>query len=82
MSFDYKNLTAAHIRAARALLNWSQEDLEKASGVSNKTIFNMENERKNPQARTLRDIFEAFEKEGIEFLNGGAPGARLHKKSD
>ncbi len=58
-------------------LNWSQDDLEKTSGVSNKTIFNMENERKNPQARTLRDIFEAFEKEGIEFLNGDGLGVRL-----
>ncbi len=81
MSFDYKDLKGVHCRAARALLGWSQEDLERESGVSGKTIFNVEQD-KSAQARTLRDLFEAFDKMGIEFYNGDEPGVRLRKKKD
>lgn len=81
MSFDYKKLTAAHIRAARGLLGWYQEDLVRESEVSSKTIFNIENEKSGTQPRTLKAIFEAFDKAGVEFTNGDETGVKL-KKSD
>ncbi len=81
MAFDYKKLTSAHVRGARGLLGWSQDDLVEQSAVSKKTIQSIENDGK-VLARTLKNVCEAFEKAGIEFFNGDAPGARLHKKSD
>ena len=78
MGFDYKNLSGIHCRAARALVNWHQDDLVRESGVSKRTIHNFENDQ-NITDRVKRDLCEAFERAGVEFMNGEAPGARLHK---
>jgi transcriptional regulator with XRE-family HTH domain len=64
-------------RAARGLLDWTQNDLNAASGVATKTIADYERGARTPYDRTLRDLFEAFETAGIEFTNGDAPGLRL-----
>ncbi len=77
MAFDYRNLTSAHVRGARGLLGWSQDDLVNHSAVSKKTIQSIENDGK-VLARTLKNVCEAFEQAGIEFLNDEAPGVRLH----
>lgn len=58
------------IRAARALLNWSQADLAEASGVARSSIKNIENEITVARRDTLRDIQDAFENCGLEFLPG------------
>ena len=79
MSFDYKNLSPEHIKAARGLLNWDQNDLAAASELSRSSIQKAEKE--NVADRTLRDIYRAFTAVGIEFVNGNAPGVRLHKKT-
>jgi transcriptional regulator with XRE-family HTH domain len=47
-------------RAARALLEWSQEDLEAKSNVAKKTIADFERGAQIPYARTLIEIREAF----------------------
>ncbi|MEM7620478.1 MAG: transcriptional regulator [Pseudomonadota bacterium] len=80
MSFDYKLLTGAHVKAARGLISWTQDDLERESTVSKRSINNIEKEISITD-RLKRDIVEAFEREGIEFLNSDAPGVRLHKKN-
>ncbi len=80
MGFDYKQLTAPHIKAARALLSWEQKDLVAASSVSLSTVQTVERGG-SVLDRTLRDIFNAFEKEGIEFFNGEEPGVRRRKKA-
>lgn len=72
-------LTAAQCRAARALLNWSQEDLVRASGITKKTIADFERGATQPRAQTLSQITQAFENAGIEFLNGKQPGVRGKK---
>jgi transcriptional regulator with XRE-family HTH domain len=56
------------IRAARALLNWSQQDLAKASGIAISSIKNIENDLTVARRDTLAAIQEAFEKSGVEFL--------------
>lgn len=66
-------------RAARGLLNWSQEALSKESGVTKKTIADFERGAvSKPQSRTLRDLRVAFERAGLEFIapNGGGAGVR------
>lgn len=60
-------ITAGQCRAARALLAWSQRDLEVKSGVSRLAIANFEREASTPYARTLKDIVAVFENAGIIF---------------
>lgn len=55
----------------------TQRDLANASGVNVETIRRFEAQERNPYEDTLRNLREAFERRGIEFLNGGAPGVRL-----
>jgi len=69
--------TAGLCRAARALLGWSQEDLEKAARVAKKTIADFEREARLPLPRTLAAMKDAQEAAGVEFTNGNAPGVRL-----
>ena len=74
------SLSPAQCRAARALLNWTQEDLVARSKITKKTIADFERGVTSPRPQTLAQIVAAFEAAGIELLNGSAPGVRL--KSD
>ena len=69
--------TIEQIRAARALLDWSQSDLADHSGLSQTGIARIENGTNQPNSRTLQKIEAAFESAQIEFL--GSSG--LRKKS-
>lgn len=60
-------LTPAQVRAARAWLNWSQEDLSERSGVSQKSIARYEQERCVAYANTLAKLRQAFECAGVAF---------------
>ena len=66
-------------RAARALLNWSQAELAERARVAKQTLTDFERGARSPYPRTLADIKKVLEAAGIEFMNGGAPGARLNK---
>ena len=72
-------LTPAQCRAARALLDWSQQDLAGASKVGNATIRNLESGKSDPQHSTLDVLRRTLEAAGVEFIaeNGGGPGVRL-----
>lgn len=59
------------IRAARALLDWSQQDLADASSVSKDTVKNYELSNNKPNTQTLTRIIGALEVAGIEFLSDG-----------
>ena len=61
-------ITLPQIKAARALLDWKQEDLAKASGVSLASVNNLERGLYSPRPETLALIHSAFEGAGIEFL--------------
>jgi len=78
-------LDPAQIRAARALLGWTQDDLSKASGVGTATIQRMEksNQVISGYVSTLVRLQEAFEKAGILFIDddeGGGYGLRVAKR--
>lgn len=72
------------IKAARALLGWSQTDLSAASGVSEPTIKRLESQdgELGGRADTSTKIVAALEKAGVIFVeeNGEGPGVRLKKK--
>jgi len=64
-------ITAAQIRAARALIGWKQTDLAVASGLSEMSIKNIERDATDPRASTLLKIQEALEAAGVVFLDPG-----------
>ncbi len=74
-------ISPPQIRAARALLGWSQEDLVAASGVPKRTVVRLELQEGAPQRRTVAAIRQALEAAGVEFIpeNGGGAGVRLRK---
>ncbi|WP_080986728.1 helix-turn-helix domain-containing protein [Acetobacter pasteurianus] len=74
-------ITPPQCRAARALLNWSQNQLEEAARVAKKTIADFEREARTPYPRTLSAIRTALETAGVEFIeeNGGGAGVRLRR---
>jgi transcriptional regulator with XRE-family HTH domain len=78
-------VTTRQIKAARALLGWSQADLAEKSGVSEPTIARLETVEGELGGRELTagKIRAAIVAAGIEFLdeNGGGPGVRLKKPS-
>ena len=65
-------LTPKHIRAARALLAWSQQDLAKAAKVATSTIADFERGQRTPVANNAQAIRAALENAGIRFLPTGA----------
>src|ERR1700678_3567505 len=72
-------ITPSQCRAARALLDWSQQQLADASRAGNATIRNFESGRSSPVNATLEVLQRALESAGAMFIpsNGGAEGVRL-----
>jgi predicted transcriptional regulator len=81
---ELKLVTTRQIKAARALLGWSQGDLAQHSSISEPTIARLESVN-GPVAgrpKTADKLRGALEKAGIQFIdeNGGGPGVRLCKQ--
>lgn len=76
-------LTSAQIRAARALLRWTAEDLARETAVSVTTIRRAELTESETALTVVNDraIRQALERAGVAFIdeNGGGPGVRLEK---
>lgn len=73
---------AEQLRAARALLDWSQDQLAEKSGVGVATIRRLEGQSGNLRtySDTLWRLQAAFEQAGIIFIpeaDGLGPGVRL-----
>lgn len=60
-------LTPAQCRAARALLDWTQRDLARVSGVSLSTVADFENWKRQPHPATLRALEGALTDGGVRF---------------
>ncbi|MFY9288430.1 MAG: helix-turn-helix transcriptional regulator [Alphaproteobacteria bacterium] len=63
------------IKAARALLDWSQKDLADAADLSSGTVRNVESGDMSVRGATAEIIRRVFEESGIEFTEG--EGVRL-----
>ena len=78
-------LKANQIRAARALLNWSQSELVEKSGLSLTTIRRMEDDKIGPErssAGNVAAVTKIIEEAGVTFLGDGertegGPGVRM-----
>jgi transcriptional regulator with XRE-family HTH domain len=71
----------AQSRAARALIEWSQEELATNANLSLSTIRDFEKSRRLPHVNNLAAIRRALEAAGVVFIaeNGDGPGVRLKK---
>lgn len=80
-----KLISIRQLKAARALLAWSQNDLARESGVSEPTIARLESSDGPIGGRqdTAEKLVAALKKGGIEFIaeNGGGAGVRLAKRT-
>ena len=72
-------LTGAHLRAARALVQWSALELSQVSSVSLRTIRRAEVAEQGTSLTVANElaIRRALEEAGVEFTNGDEPGVRL-----
>ena len=74
-------ISRPQIRAARALLGWTQADLAENAGLSEISVKNIERGVAAPKASTMAALITAIEKAGVEFTNGGQPGVRMKAKA-
>ena len=75
-------ITSSQCRAARGLLDWTQQELADRAGVGIVTVRHFEGGLNEPRRATLEVIRRALEAAGVEFIqqNGGGPGVRLRKR--
>jgi DNA-binding XRE family transcriptional regulator len=71
----------AQIRAGRALLNWSQQQLAERSGVGRRTVAAYESGGERVMAANILGMKKALESAGIRFSPNDAPEG-VHRISD
>ena len=77
-------LASSQIRAARALLRWTVDDLAREAALGRNTILRAEVADGQTSLTAANDlaIRRALEAAGVEFIDedGGGPGVRLRKQ--
>ena len=70
-------ITSDQIRAARALLDWSREQLSKKSAIGISALMRLETSEGVPAGniKTFAAVQKAFEAAGIEFIGTPESGA-------
>jgi transcriptional regulator with XRE-family HTH domain len=67
-------ITAAQLRAARALVGWSQADLARAAHVGRQTVARLELGEQTPLMTTLNALVAALTIAGVRFVDDGERG--------
>lgn len=79
------SITASQCRAARAMLDWSPEELGEAAGVDPADLVSFESGQSRSDPQLSDKLRAALEKAGISFIDNnqtsaaGGPGLRLLK---
>ncbi|MGD0865542.1 MAG: helix-turn-helix transcriptional regulator [Rhizomicrobium sp.] len=71
-------VTGRQIRAARALLGWTQQALADRALVAINTVRAIESGRRYPKPGSLSAVRRALEKGGIVFLPNETMGEGVH----
>jgi predicted transcriptional regulator len=74
-------ITARQIRAARALLGWSQQQLADKAIVSLNALARLEKGIVDSRMSTLQAVEKALTRAGVEFLSAGEKGEGVRLKS-
>jgi DNA-binding XRE family transcriptional regulator len=77
-------ISSRQIRAARALLGWSQQDLADRAILSVNAVKRLEAQQTDPRVSTVLAVKTALEAAGVEFLSPGegrGVGVRLASDS-
>ena len=64
---DPKLVYAAQVRAARALLGWSQGELAERAGISKQSVNRIESSNMDARMTTVSALGEAFRSAGVEM---------------
>jgi transcriptional regulator with XRE-family HTH domain len=67
------------LKAARALLDWTQQDLARASSMHLNVINNIERGTTNPRQKTIEKLKKTLEDQGIAFI--GMRGVELVRQA-
>ena len=72
-------ITPAQMRAARALLGWSQAQLARTARIGLSTVKDAEAGKRNPIKSNIETLKRILDNGGVLFLpaNGDGPGVRL-----
>ncbi|MDC7745966.1 MULTISPECIES: helix-turn-helix domain-containing protein [Rhizobium] len=65
------------IRAARALLGWSQERLAVEAGITAKSLRDIESGTRRPTRKTNGQIRAVFERENVQFIAANHDGNEI-----
>ena len=77
-----KNLFPEQCRAARGLLNWTQEQLAALAGVSRSTVRDFENGRHELHRATEALLVKALEQAGVRLVSDQQEvGIRLRRRN-
>jgi transcriptional regulator with XRE-family HTH domain len=74
-------ITSRQIRAARALLGWSQQQLADKAIVSLNTVARLEKGIVDSRISTVQAVQKALVKAGIEFLDADQKGEGVRLKN-
>lgn len=62
-----RSVTAEQLRAARAMVQWSQDELARRAGLQRRAILRFENGSSIPLDSTLRALERVLSEAGVEF---------------
>lgn len=79
---DRKILTPALCRAARGLLDWTQDELAARSGLSRSTVRGFEKGHHELQHSSEQAIVDVFSNQGVSLILSGpaSPGLSLKRQ--
>lgn len=73
-----EDIRPGQLRAARAFIGWTREQLAEAAGTTTRTLARLEAGEARPRTSTAEAIRRALEAAGVEFIDDeAAPGVRL-----
>lgn len=78
-----KNMTPEVCKASRALVNLTQKELALIAGIATPTIADFERGARKPHSNNLRSIINAFENNGLSFIeeDGEIIGIFIRRKN-
>ena len=75
-----ETMTPAHVKAARALLGWSAQELSELIDIGVATLRTFES-GKDIKAHSRTAIFDGLYAHGVRMQNGGEPGVKITEPS-